>query len=494
MGHVDHGKTSLLDAIRKTRVAAGEAGGITQHVAAYKVASPGHGDIVFLDTPGHEAFTEMRARGAQATDIVVLVVAANDGVMPQTLEALAHAKDAKVPIIVAVNKIDLPDAAPDRVRQQLADHGLIPEEWGGETIYVNVSAIKKENIEGLLENIAVSAQILELQASPDKPAAGVVIEARLDRNRGPMATILIQEGTLRIGDIVVAGRTFGKVRAMLDDRGESLETAGPSTPIEVLGLDGVPEAGDQVNVAEDDKVAKQVVEHRRQQERKRELGSKARVSLENLMERNSEGAIKELKIVLKADVQGSAEALKAALNKLSTEKVKVNVIGAAVGGITESDVNLAKAGNAIIVGFHVRPAGKSSKLAEQEGVEIRLYDIIYDALDDVKSAMAGLLAPIKREVAMGKLQVRQTFSIPKVGTVAGCMVTEGKITRKAHLRIIRDAVQVYEGKVGSLRRVKDDVSEVQHGFECGVMVAGWNEVKENDLIEAYEVIEEAAQL
>ncbi|HWU90216.1 MAG TPA: translation initiation factor IF-2, partial [Kofleriaceae bacterium] len=494
MGHVDHGKTSLLDAIRKARVAAGEAGGITQHVAAYKVAAAGHGDIVFLDTPGHEAFTEMRARGAQATDIVVLVVAANDGVMPQTLEALTHAKDAGVTIIVAVNKIDLPDAQPDRVRQQLADHGLIPEEWGGETIYVNVSALKSQNIDKLLESIAVSAEMLELRANADKPAAGLVIEARLDRNRGPMATILVQEGTLRVGDILVAGRTFGKVRAMLDDRGESLEEAGPSTPIEVLGLDGVPEAGDQVNAAEDDKVAKQVVEHRRQQERKRELSSKSRISLEGLMERNSEGAIKELKVVLKADVQGSAEALKAALTKLSTEKVKVNVIGAAVGGITESDVNLAKAGGAIIVGFHVRPAGKSSKLAEQEGVEIRLYDIIYDALDDVKAAMAGLLAPIKREVAMGKLAVRETFSIPKMGTVAGCMVTEGKINRKAHLRVIRDAVQVYEGKVGSLRRFKDDVSEVQQGYECGVMVAGWNEIKQGDVIEAYEVIEEAAQL
>jgi translation initiation factor IF-2 len=497
MGHVDHGKTSLLDAIRKARVAAGEAGGITQHVAAYKVkAKVGDEDrdIVFLDTPGHEAFTEMRARGAQATDIVVLVVAANDGVMPQTVEALSHAKDAKVTIIVAVNKIDLPDAQPDRVRQQLADHGLIPEEWGGDTIYVNVSALKNQNIDGLLEQIAVSGDVLELRANPDKPASGTVIEARLDRNRGPMATILIQEGTLRVGDILVAGRTFGKVRAMLDDLGNSLEEAGPSTPIEVLGLDGVPDAGDQVNAAEDDKVAKQVVEHRRQVERKRELGSKGRISLENLMERNSEHASKELKIVLKADVQGSAEALKTALNKLSTEKVRVNVIGAGVGGITESDVNLAKAGGAIIVGFHVRPAGKSSKLAEQEEVEIRLYDIIYDALDEVRAAMAGLLAPIKREVAMGTLQVRETFSIPRVGTIAGCMVMTGKVNRKAHLRIIRESVQIYEGKIGSLRRFKDDVSEVQHGFECGVMVAGYNELKQGDIIEAYEVIEEAAKL
>ena len=495
MGHVDHGKTSLLDTIRKARVAAGEAGGITQHVAAYKVPVEGHGDIVFLDTPGHEAFTEMRARGAQATDIVVLVVAANDGVMPQTLEALNHAKDAKVKIIVAVNKIDLPDAQPERVKQQLADKDLIPEEWGGETMYVNVSALKGDNVDKLLEAIALTAEVMELKADPKKPAQGLVIEARLDRNRGPMATVLVQEGTLRVGDVLVAGRTYGKVRAMLDDTGQNIEEAGPSTPVEVLGLDGVPDAGDQVNAAEDDKVAKQVVEYRRQSHRRRELASTGRVSLENLMERISEGVDqKELKVVLKADVQGSAEALKAALVKLSTEKVKVNVIAAAVGGITESDVNLAKAGGAIIVGFHVRPAGKSSKLAEQEGVEIRLYDIIYDALDEVKAAMAGLLAPIKREVAMGKLNVRDTFSIPKIGTVAGCMVTEGKINRKAHLRIIRDAVQVYEGKIGSLRRFKDDVSEVQHGFECGVMVAGWNEVKTGDVIEAYEVIEEAAQL
>ncbi len=495
MGHVDHGKTSLLDAIRKTRVAAGEAGGITQHVAAYKVPAPNGGEIVFLDTPGHEAFTEMRARGAQATDIVVLVVAANDGVMPQTLEALNHAKDAGVTIIVAVNKIDLPDAQPERVKQQLADHGLIPEEWGGDTIYVNVSALKGDNIDKLLESIVVSAEVLELRANPNMPAAGIVIEARLDRSRGPMATVLIQEGTLRTGDVLVAGRTFGKVRAMLDDQGNTVDQAGPSTPVEVLGLDGVPDAGDQVNAADDDKVAKQVVEHRRQQFRKRELASTARVSLENLMTRISEGAdTKELKIVLKADVQGSAEALKAALVKLSTDKVRVNVISAAVGGITESDVNLAKAGSAIILGFHVRPAGKSTKLAEQEGVEIRLYDIIYDALDEVKAAMAGLLAPIKREVAMGKLAVRETFSIPKIGTVAGCMVTEGRINRKAHLRIVRDAIQVYEGKIGSLRRFKEDVSEVQHGFECGVMVHGWNEVKQGDVIEAYEVIEEAAQL
>jgi translation initiation factor IF-2 len=494
MGHVDHGKTSLLDAIRKTRVAAGESGGITQHVAAYKVAVPGHGHIVFLDTPGHEAFTEMRARGAQSTDIVVLVVSATDGVMPQTVEALNHAKDAKVTIIVAVNKIDLPDAAPERIRQQLADHGLIPEEWGGETMYVNVSALRGENIDKLLEGIAVTAEVKELKANPDKRATGVVVEARLDRNRGPMATVLVQEGTLRVGDIVVAGRTTGKVRALLDDRGQNIKEAGPSTPVEVLGLDGVPEAGDSVNVAEDDKSANEVVEHRRQSWRKRELGTTAKVSLENIMERIAEGQAKEMKIVLKTDVQGSAEAIKAALVKLSGEKVKVNVISAGVGGITESDVNLAKAGNAIIVGFHVRPAGRSSKLAEQEGVQIRLYDIIYDALDEVRTAMAGLLAPIKREVPMGRLEVRDTFNIPKMGTVAGCMVQDGKITRKALLRVFRESIQVYEGKVGSLRRFKDDVSEVGVGYECGVMIAGYNDLKAADIIECFEVVEEAAKL
>jgi len=495
MGHVDHGKTSLLDRIRSAKVASGESGGITQHIAAYKVpAGPNHGEIVFLDTPGHEAFTEMRARGAQATDIVILVVAANDGVMPQTLEALAHAKDAKVPIIVAVNKIDLPDASPDRIRQQLADRGLIPEEWGGDTQYVNVSALKGENIDKLLETIALVAELAELKANPDKPASGVVIEARLDRNRGPMATILVQEGTLKVGDILVAGRTYGKVRAMLDARGVALKEAGPSTPIEILGLDGVPEAGDQVNVADDDKAAKQVVEHRRQAWRRKELSVTTKVTLESIMQRMNEGDVKELKIVLKADVQGSAEALKAALVKQSTEKVRVNVISTGVGGITESDVNLARAGGAIILGFHVRPAGKSAKLAEQEEVEIRLYDIIYDALDEVKTAMAGLLEPIKREQAMGKLEVRDTFNVPKIGTVAGSMVLSGKVTRKALLRVIRDSVQIYEGRVGSLRRFKDDVSEVGNGFECGVMVAGYNDLKVGDIIEAYEVIEEAATL
>ncbi len=495
MGHVDHGKTSLLDTIRKARVASGEAGGITQHVAAYKVsAGEDFGDVVFLDTPGHEAFTAMRARGAQATDIAILVVAANDGVMPQTVEALNHAKDAKVTIIVAVNKCDLPDAQPERVRQQLADHGLIPEEWGGDTLYVDVSAITGEGVSTLLETIALSAELLELQANPTKPARGIVIEAKLDRARGPMATVLIQEGTLRTSDVVVAGRYYGKVRAILDDQGNTIKDAGPSTPIELLGLDGVPDAGEILNVADDEKTAKQVVEHRRQAQRKKELATTAKVSIENLMERIQEGENHELKVVLKTDVQGSAEALKASLVKQSTEKVKVNVIQAGVGGITETDVNLAKAGGAIIVGFHVRPAGKAARHAEQEGVEIRLYDVIYECLEEIRLAMAGLLAPIQREQAVGQLEIRDTFTIPRVGTVAGCMVTDGKVLRKSLLRVIRDSVLIYEGRVGSLRRFKEDTAEVKEGYECGLMVQGFNDLKVGDVIESYEIVEEAAKL
>jgi translation initiation factor IF-2 len=449
---------------------------------------------VFIDTPGHAAFTEMRARGAQATDIVILVVAANDGVMPQTLEALAHAKAAKVPILVAVNKSDLPDAQPERVRQQLADQALIPEEWGGDTMYIDVSALKGNGVDKLLESISLQAELLDLRASRQKPALGVVIESKLDRARGPMATVLVQEGVLRVGDIVVVGEHMGKVRAMLADTGETVNEAGPSTPVELLGIDGVPDAGEVFNVAPDDKMAKEVVEHRRQQKRKKELATTGKVSLENLMERIQGGEAKELRVVLKADVHGSSEALRDALTKLSTDKVAVDVISSGVGGITESDVNLAKAGGAIIVGFHVRPAGKSSKLAEQEGVEIKLYDIIYEALDDVRAAMAGLLAPIKKEKEMGRAEVRETFSIPKRGVVAGCMVTSGRITRKALLRVIRDAVHVHVGKVGSLRRFKDEASEVKEGFECGLIVEGFSDIKVGDVIEAYEIVEEAATL
>ncbi len=495
MGHVDHGKTSLLDYVRRSRVASGEAGGITQHIGAYRVsAGDNYGDLVFIDTPGHAAFTEMRARGAQLTDVVILVVAADDGVMPQTGEAVNHAKAAKVPIVVAVNKCDRHDAQPERVRQQLADYGLIPEEWGGDTMYVNVSAHTGENMTTLLESVALTSELLEVKASADKAAVGTVIEAKLDKARGPMATVLIREGTLRVGDIVVAGEHMGKVRALLSDAGENVKEAPPSTPVEVLGLDGVPDAGETLNATEDEKKAKQVVEYRRQAKRKKELANTGRVSLEGLMEKIQEGEQKELKIVLKADVHGSAEAVKQALTNLSTSKVAVNVIQAGVGGITETDVNLAKASGAIIIGFHVRPAGKAAKVAEQEGVEIKIYDIIYEALDEVQSAMAGLLPPIKREREIGKVEVRETFTIPRVGVVAGSMVLEGKIQRKSHIRVVRDAVQVYEGKVSSLKRFKDDTSEVDKGYECGIMLDGFNDIKVGDIIEAYEIVEEQATL
>jgi translation initiation factor IF-2 len=494
MGHVDHGKTSLLDAIRDANVAEGEAGGITQHIGAYKITTEEGRDVVFLDTPGHEAFTAMRARGAQATDIVVLVVAADDGVMQTTIEALNHAKDAEVPIIVAVNKIDKQGAQPDRVRQQLAEKGLNPEQWGGETIYVDVSARTKQGIDQLLQMIGLQADILELKANPNKLAKGTVVEAKLDRNRGPMATVLVQDGTLKLGDTVVAGEFIGKVRAMLDDKGRNLEEAGPSTPVEVLGLSGVPEAGESLNSVADEKQAKELVEHRRDSRRKKELGSQSKVSLENILERIKEGAVKELKVVLKADVQGSAEALKSSLGSLSTEQVKVDVISSGVGGITESDVNLAKAGNAIIVGFHVRPAGKAQQLAEQEGVQINLYDIIYEALDEVKKAMAGLLAPVRREKALGKAEIRQVFTIPKVGAIGGSFVTEGTIRRNSQMRLVRDSVQIYVGKLTSLRRFKDDVREVVQGYECGIGLENYNDIKVGDVVEAYEIEEIAATL
>jgi len=494
MGHVDHGKTSLLDAIRDANVAAGEAGGITQHIGAYKIKTEEGHEVVFLDTPGHEAFTAMRARGAQATDIVVLVVAADDGVMQTTIEALNHAKEADVSIIVAVNKIDKANAQPERIRQQLSEHGLIPEAWGGDTIFVDVSARNKTGIDQLLQMLALQSELLELKANPNKLARGTIIEAKLDRNRGPMATVLVQDGTLKLGDTVVAGEFIGKVRAMLDDKGRSLNEAGPSTPVELLGLGGVPEAGESLNAVADEKSAKELVEHRRDSRRKRELGTQSKVTLENILDKIKEGAVKELKIVLKTDVQGSAEALKTSLAGLSTETVKVDVISAGVGGITETDVNLAKAGNAIIVGFHVRPAGKAAQLAEQEGVDIKLYDIIYEALDDVKKAMAGLLAPVKREKALGKAEVRQTFTIPKVGTICGSFVTEGTVRRNAQVRLVRDSVQIFVGRMISLRRFKDDVREVVAGYECGIGLENYNDVKIGDIIEAYEIEEVAATL
>jgi translation initiation factor IF-2 len=494
MGHVDHGKTSLLDAIRDANVAAGEAGGITQHIGAYKITTEQGHEVVFLDTPGHEAFTAMRARGAQVTDIVVLVVAADDGVMPTTVEALNHAKQAGTTIIVAVNKIDKQGAQPERIRQQLSEHGLIPEAWGGETIFVDVSARTKQGIDTLLEMLALQSEVLQLKANPNKLAKGTVVEAKLDRNRGPMATILVQEGTLKVGDVVVAGEYQGKVRAMLDDKGRTVTEAGPSTPVELLGLSGVPEAGEFINAVSDEKQVKELVEHRRDSRRRKELAGTAKISLENILEKIKEGAVKELKVVLKADVQGSAEAVRQSLINLSTEQVKVDVISHGVGGITESDVNLAKAGNAIVVGFHVRPAGKAQQLAEQEGVDIKLYEIIYEALDDVKKAMAGLLAPVRREKALGKAEVRQTFTIPKVGTIAGSFVTEGLVRRNAAVRLVRDSVSIYNGKIASLRRIKDDVREVVQGYECGISLENYADIKVGDIIEAFEIEEIAPTL
>jgi translation initiation factor IF-2 len=493
MGHVDHGKTSLLDAIRKANVAAGEAGGITQHIGAYKVHTT-TGDVVFLDTPGHEAFTAMRARGAQMTDIVVIVVAAEEGPMPQTIEAIKHAQAAEVPILVAINKIDKPGANPAAIKTKLMEQGLVAEDLGGETIYVEVSAKTKVGIEKLLEMLALQAEVLELKANPNKPARGNVVEARLDRARGAIATVLVKEGTLRLGDLVVAGEAFGKLRAMLGDKGQIITEAGPSTPVELLGLEGVPDAGELFNVVADDKSAKALVEHRRELRKRKEASANTRVSLENILDRIKEGAVKEVRIVLKADVQGSVEAISNALRNLSTPSVGVSVISSGVGGITESDVSLAKASSAIVIGFNVRPAGKSRAMADQEGVDIKLYQIIYDAIDDVKKAMVGMLAPVTREKALGKAEVRQVFHIAKAGTIAGSFVTEGKITRKAQIRLVRDSVVVFTGRLASLRRFKDDASEVTHGYECGIMIEGFGDVKENDIVEAFEIETLAATL
>ncbi len=493
MGHVDHGKTSLLDAIRKANVAGGEAGGITQHIGAYKVHSD-RGDVVFLDTPGHAAFTAMRARGAQMTDIVVLVVAADDGPMPQTIEAIKHAKEAKVPILVAINKIDKPGANPDAIRNKLSEHQLVSEEWGGDTIFVNVSAKTKQGIDKLLEMLALQAEVLELKANPKRAAKGHVVEARLDRSRGPISTLLVEEGTLRLGDLVVAGEMSGKIRAMLNDKGQNISEAGPSTPVELLGLDGVPDAGELFNAVTDEKAVKSLVEHRRETRKKKETTGPARVSLENILDKIKSGEAREVKIVLKADVQGSAEAVSAALSGLTTPEVSVNVISSGVGGIRESDVTLAKASAAVIIGFNVRPAGKSQQLAEQEGVEIKLYQVIYEAIDDVKKAMVGMLAPVLREKITGRVEVRKVFTIPKAGTIAGSFVIEGKVTRKSQVRLIRDSVVVYTGKVGSLRRFKDDASEVAAGYECGVSIDGYADLREGDIIESFEIESIAATL
>ncbi len=484
MGHVDHGKTSLLDAIRQTNVTQREAGGITQHIGAYEVSTK-RGKVVFLDTPGHEAFTAMRARGAQATDIVVLVVAADDGVMPQTEEAIAHARAAGVPIVVALNKIDLPNANPERVKQQLAEEGLLPEQWGGDTIYVEVSAKRKLNIDELLEMLLLQAEMLELQANPGRRGQGVVIEAKLDKTRGAVATVLVQNGTVRIGDAFVAGMHYGRIRALYNDRGEKIQHVGPATPVEVVGLSGVPLAGDTFQVVADERRARHIATLRQQRQREENLRRTSRVTLEDLYRQIKEGEVKELNTLIKADVQGSGQAVRDALEKLSTSEVRLRVIQGAVGGITESDVMLASASNAIIIGFNVRPTPKAHELAEREGVDIRLYTVIYDLIADVKAALEGLLEPEMREHIRGRAEVRQTFQIPRVGMIAGCYVTEGAITRGAECRLLRDNVVVYQGRIASLRRFKEDVQEVSSGYECGIFLERFGDVKPGDIIEPF---------
>jgi len=486
MGHVDHGKTSLLDAIRETRVAEREAGGITQHIGAYHVTINDR-DIVFLDTPGHEAFTLMRARGAKVTDIVVLVVAADDGVMPQTREAIDHAKAANVPIVVAINKIDKANASPERVKRELTDLGLMPEEWGGQTVTVEVSARQKKNIDLLLEMILLSSDILELKANPKRSATGTVLEAKLDKGRGQVATVLVQDGTLNVGDTFIAGPIVGRVRALIDDRGRPTRAAAPSTPVEVLGLGGLPQPGDVFQVADAAK-ARQIANFREEQAKNRALGAKgSRLTLESLQAQIAEGGMKELPIIIKADVQGSAEVLADTLAKLSDEKVKIRIIHAGVGAVNESDVLLASASNAIVIAFNVRPDRNAEEIAARERVDIRQHSVIYNVTDEMKKAMTGLLEPTFKEVRIGVANVRETFKVPKFGTIAGCMVTEGRITRAGdtQARLLRDNVVVYEGKIGSLRRFKDDVSEVKAGFECGIGFEKYNDIKIGDVIEVF---------
>lgn len=484
MGHVDHGKTSLLDAIRHTNVTSAEAGGITQHIGAYHVHLD-RGDIVFLDTPGHEAFTAMRARGAKVTDIVILVVAADDGVMQQTIEAINHAKAANVPIIVAINKIDKPNANPDRVKRELSELGLIPEEWGGNTIMVEVSAKKKIGIEDLLEMVLLQAEIMELRANPEKQARGRVIEAKLEKGRGPVATVLIQEGTLRVGDAFVCGVHHGKVRNIFDDLGQRVESAGPSMPVEVIGLSGVPQAGDDFVVVSDEKQARTLAEHRLRKQREREISLSTKVTLEKLYEQIREGQLKELNLILKTDVQGSLEALTEAIKKLSHPEIKINIIHSATGTINETDIMLASASNAIVIGFNVRPDAKVEELAQREKVDVRFYNVIYQLIDDIKAAMEGLLEPEYQEKVLGRAEVRQTFHISKVGTVAGCYVTSGAVQRSAKVRVLRDQVVVYDGKIASLKRFKEDAREVKAGFECGILVENFNDIKVGDVLEIY---------
>jgi len=484
MGHVDHGKTSLLDAIREANVAAREAGGITQHIGAYHVEMKGR-KIVFIDTPGHEAFTRMRARGAKVTDIVVLVVAADDGVMPQTLEAMDHARAAGVPILVAINKIDKPDAQPERIKQQLADRGLLAEDWGGDTVMVPVSARTHQNLDLLLEMILLVADLQDLKANPSRPAMGTVIEAQLDRGRGPVATVLVRNGTLNVGDFFICGAVFGKVRAMLNDRGVQVRKAEPSMPVEVLGLESLPEAGDDFQVVTDTTKAKQIVNFRDQKLREAALAKSSRLTLEQLHQQMEAGEVKELPLIIKSDVGGSAEVLTESLQKLSNEKVKIRVIRSGVGAINESDVLLASASNAIIIGFNVRPERNAAALAEQEKVDVRLHTIIYNLTDEIKRAMGGLLAPVFKEIYKGKAEVRETFRITKVGNVAGCQVLDGVILSRSEVRLLRDNVVVHTGKIGSLRRFKDDVSEVKSGMECGITLENYGDVKQGDIIEAF---------
>lgn len=493
MGHVDHGKTSLLDAIREANVIAGEAGGITQHIGAYDVELKGR-KITFLDTPGHEAFTAMRARGAKVTDIVILVVAADDGVMPQTREAINHSKAAEVPIIVAVNKVDKPDARPDNVKRELMEFGLVASEWGGDTTMVEVSAKKRINLEELLEMILLQADVMELSANPNKQAKGTVVEAKLDKGRGPVATVLVQEGTLKNGDYCVVGVHSGRVRAMQNDRGEKVAEAGPSMPVELIGLSGVPDAGDVFVAMKDEKQAREIVTLRQIKHREAELAKHSKLSLEDLYKKIQSGEVKDLNVIIKGDVHGSIEAVGESLRKLSTDAVRLNVIHSAVGAVTETDVNLASASNAIIIGFNVRPEVKAQGLAEKEGVDIRVYSIIYDAVEDVKKAMEGLLAPTLKEKYLGRSEIREVFSVPKIGNIAGCYVTDGKMLRNAQVRLLRDNVVVYEGKLGSLRRIKDDVKEVANGYECGIGLENYNDIKIGDIIEAFEIEKIATKL
>ena len=488
MGHVDHGKTSLLDAIRSTNVVSGEAGGITQHIGAYRVELDGR-PITFLDTPGHAAFTSMRARGAKATDVAILVVAADDGIMPQTIEAISHARAANIPIVVAVNKMDKEGANPDRIMQQLTEHELVPEEWGGSTIVCKISAKQKQGIDELLEMVLLTADMLELKANPDRRASGTVIEAKLDRGRGPVATLLVQNGTLNAGDVLIAGTSVGRVRAMTNDKGAQIKKAGPSVPVEVIGLSEVPSAGDLFYAVEDERMARELVEQRKAQEKDAANAAVHKVSLEDLFSQIEAGTIKDLNLIVKADVQGSAEAVRASLEKLSNEEVRVRVIHSGVGAINDSDLMLASASNAIIVGFNVRPDANIRDEAARQNIDMRLYRIIYDCIEEIEAAMKGMLAPKFQESVLGHAEIRQTFKASKVGTIAGCYVTDGKISRNSQVRVVRDGVVVYEGELASLKRFKDDVKEVLTGFECGLNIERFNDIKEGDVIEAFEMIE-----